>query len=1142
MAKRSTGLDEDSPHAKRRKLMGDPAPTQTDIEIHNPNDLRTLLAFEQDLGPHAKQKIQTFKAFLNAIKYGTESVDQLTKRAILLEFLQSGGPSNGRLKDYGVTGLLQSWHFAVQANSESFCSSIAACFALLLKAISSLLEFRDCGNTICRILLHDDQLKLLNHGLSASRHKEHLIDPCLRLLTEVVLFDGGRAAKIVYRQRETTFQRLDAFLSMRRFPQTESDANKGRPSVREIALRYLFANLRLQGRDAKSHLLNNTRIAHSLLQNIADDPARTVHEILTSLRRDILEDTGLSASSKTHFFNEWTLGHLAKLYDYDEVTRTRIDGSVKHAVHAYLTFLCCSPRHGILTTSCSADPIGTYAEAKFVSGNEDPSELSGTARSLKQRKSISAFLKTLRPYANILHGDLILECFRKVPSLVDDYFSGKTSFSFDPKLTATWVGYSRFLLATIQLPIPKMPRQISHEQNAPIKTLINGILPQPLTEKVLTRCLNQSSLLVTFLSVRLLNAAFDKFSKTIGMLLYEQQDECGRATEDSERLIQNLVAEFCSRCPEMKHIIGQFRRCPRDNITFSEAIARLLDLYYETIPLVALEEKLDISAALSLTLKDLDPLHRRHDYNRLKKLELDHLLEVAVRSPHMQWWHRPEESRLTPFTTLLKMHVCSATDHQTVQIPHILETIGRESGVFRSDCHFPALDILALSLRTAQDGDHWEVYDFLDNSLTRLTKKSVMYYELMSDLMAATTTGDSTVRSNIDLLLVALAEQWPHLTQSKPFFVISDVAAWLSAYMHLLEHTHSSPDILRVLREHLESAMTDPRCRAIFDRTLRQPLNPGLRSQLDAALQPRGDSTEDFWTGPMVTEAIKPSEALIPSTAPPERDDHPELYLWTREGAQDAIADGTIGDLSVCLCSQHEAIRKETLMNIHSFMSGLKACGFNERRQIYLLLGELAETAAVIVAEQPLPYFVGALAAALLSVLADPLHFMYTKASKFLNKGPQWDVAKLPSYWVAQVMLHEPTDNEGHYQEIQWLLNVLIDGLRTPVDMEIYRRSNILERLLSMSASPTLPNACFEKVVDLLFRCTYVDGSTTLITRCGLLSWVGSHLTWKEGHGRERLKVLAMRVYETSEKSRANNWSDDEFEAVVHNLQEYQSI
>ena len=58
---------------------------------------------------------------------------------------------------------------------------------------------------------------------------------------------------------------------------------------------------------------------------------------------------------------------------------------------------------------------------------------------------------------------------------------------------------------------------------------------------------------------------------------------------------------------------------------------------------------------------------------------------------------------------------------------------------------------------------------------------------------------------------------------------------------------------------------------------------------------------------------------------------------------------------------------------------------------------------------------------------------MYTKINKFLNKGPEWNVVKLPSYWVDRVMLHPPTDDDSHHEEVKWLLDVLIAGLRTSV-------------------------------------------------------------------------------------------------------------
>ena len=97
-----------------------------------------------------------------------------------------------------------------------------------------------------------------------------------------------------------------------------------------------------------------------------------------------------------------------------------------------------------------------------------------------------------------------------------------------------------------------------------------------------------------------------------------------------------------------------------------------------------------------------------------------------------------------------------------------------------------------------------------------------------------------------------------------------------------------------------------------------------------------------------------------------------------------------------------------------------------------LLLSELTESAKGNISADPLPYFAGIIAARSLLVLDKPLNFMYTKVNKFLNKSPEWNIAKLPSYWVGKILLAPPTDDDAHHREIAWLLDTLIDGLRIP--------------------------------------------------------------------------------------------------------------
>ena len=104
--------------------------------------------------------------------------------------------------------------------------------------------------------------------------------------------------------------------------------------------------------------------------------------------------------------------------------------------------------------------------------------------------------------------------------------------------------------------------------------------------------------------------------------------------------------------------------------------------------------------------------------------------------------------------------------------------------------------------------------------------------------------------------------------------------------------------------------------------------------------------------------------------------------------------------------------------------------------------------------------------------------------------------------------------------------------------MEIYRHSNILERLLSLCASPLFPETCSETVLDLLFRCTYVEGSTTLITRCAIVSWIVSRLTQKgtSKSGKARLRALASRLYETCDQDYVNNWSNGTLSSTLDAL------
>lgn len=99
--------------------------------------------------------------------------------------------------------------------------------------------------------------------------------------------------------------------------------------------------------------------------------------------------------------------------------------------------------------------------------------------------------------------------------------------------------------------------------------------------------------------------------------------------------------------------------------------------------------------------------------------------------------------------------------------------------------------------------------------------------------------------------------------------------------------------------------------------------------------------------------------------------------------------------------------------------------------------------------------------------------------------------------------------------------------------MDLYRRCNVIEQLLSIIASPAIPDACLEKIVDFVYRCTYVDGSSAIITRYGLISWLASR---SKGPSRERIGCLAERAYETSDQVRIDEWSHRTMKDLLDNF------
>lgn len=551
--------------------------------------------------------------------------------------------------------LIQTWSYAESNNHESLLTVVPAVLALFIKTVSGQLEFRDFGLALCKYLMQKDQLRLLNRGLTSSKAKEHLISPCIRLLTEIVSFDGGAVARLVYSKRDITFKRIEIFLTPSK-AQIEDVSDEGRRStLRRNAQRYVLANLRFQHVSAKGDIIEQHKVIRAFLEFVRKDSRDVVIDIIRALEKDIVNDSDLSRNSKSKFFNKWNLERLVTLYGYDRESEepNPENISVVDEIHKLVLKVCTTPELGVLLPETGWYPLGSDPETVITEddgsidlGLDSPVYVDKYRESVPVRNgTLSALVQVLRPESDTLQIELLLAIFRAAPELVADFFTKRTMFMSDPKPTPSWLGESAFLFSAVQLPVPancgwkdKVPAM-----PPPVSVVIENVLPRPLTQKILSRCLNQNTEVVTLFAVRILTVAFRKLQAVlkafsadhgVGQIFWSQASS-------------KLIAEFCRRCPSMKDVILLFKRTAKEDLQQQDAVAELLSMFYEVVPTIAFEENFDVSLVIVDILKHLEKHNLEAEDRELLLSQLQNVLKIAQRSASMRWWQQPGEFRLS---------------------------------------------------------------------------------------------------------------------------------------------------------------------------------------------------------------------------------------------------------------------------------------------------------------------------------------------------------------------------------------------------------------------------------------------------------------------------------------------------------------
>ncbi|KAH6676503.1 ribosome 60S biogenesis N-terminal-domain-containing protein [Halenospora varia] len=1128
MAKRMAedAVDGTQAYLKRQKISNVVAKPGPSTEIYSSKQLHQLLAFDQDT-TRAKHAIQSFKTFLETC-INPENENHARQTSILKDFLESQKPAKEEDTAILFPEVMQTWSFAAQSNDESLLSAVSAVLALLLKTLSSQLDLSNHGMKLCRTLLQRSQLDLMVKGLTANKGKDFVISPVLRLLRELSAFDGGALANQIFRARDQTLKGLARNLGLRYTGDGLEDLKK--PSVRTNALRFILSLIKFLPVDAKRELLNQRDIVLSLTRDIKDDPPFMVRDILETLKRHVLQDEALPRDAKTRIVNATSLARIALLYNYDQSDDgvTPSNKTVGSTAHEFLMMACTTHDLGVLNRQAGFYPRGVDpdnahdldAEDGLLDLGLDSIEwMDKFTEVVPVRNTIlSDFIQNLRPWSSNKQRELLIAIFAAAPELVAGYFFSKKTFAFDPKLTATWIGYSSLLFSSIQLPIPK---HLGHSDGyarlpPPPSIVLENILPQPLTQRVLRTCLLQPQGLIKFFAVRILCLAFIKLQRVLNMY----QEAASGSSSLWTQAAAVLRDQFCRRCPSIKDVIHAFRNMTSDELLQREAVTKLLVLYFEVIPSIALEAKFDVSGVLTQTLQSLEGSSLKPEERILRSMELENLFQFAYFSPGMRWFAKTEELPMSPFMSMLKFSADTSANAPLLRLNSVLDTIVQEHQILQTETTISALESFILRLRALEAATNaTAVFTFLDDCISRCAAKPIKYIFGLEEIQN-TEDESKPKKAPFSLLTLVIAEQWPFMVKSLDSQGLSDVAQFVAQYIAMCIKIKEDKKVLKiVLQKILENTPESSAAHGVLQSSRKLVDNVGVS-------EPRvknevGITQESKTNAPSASEKADITQTMSEDTTP-VIEDHKSLVKWTTKEVDEVVEGGHAAALILLLSSEHLSVRKEALTNISKFASKLKESTFEEKEQIWLLLCEVVETARKIVDEKPLITIITTFASHSIPVLVNPLHCLYPKINKFLSQGPSWEVDKIPLMY--KILDESPSVDDAYYTEINWLLTYILAGLRTAADMAVFRKRRVFEKLFSLWNSTYLGPGIRDKILRILFRASTIEGgSTTLITRFSTMTWLQAQVALGAG---TPLKVLMERILDSSDRQRVGRWSE----------------
>lgn len=367
------------------------------------------------------------------------------------------------------------------------------------------------------------------------------------------------------------------------------------------------------------------------------------------------------------------------------------------------------------------------------------------------------------------------------------------------------------------------------------------------------------------------------------------------------------------------------------------------------------------------------------------------------------------------FTSIFKVFVDAADKDSLQEIGNLLSMVLVENSVLQSSPN--SFSSLLSSFEKSEQLPNQLA--FFDNCICRLAKKPVHYQDLIGSMSAEA--------GSVSALFAAISEQWPFVIKSGDAATEYAVGSWIARALGKFKQAGEDTKVLESVRDSCMEATENKKVKSLLKKALKSAEEA---DDEDAATKKQSKPAREASQSLPGQEQKTDLEDIF-GALPTEGTTHNALQRWEKEDLEVSVEQGRIAELMLCLCSEHEEVRRQAFTNLSRFIMKLKDSKYVEWRSVYLLTGELLETVRQLGLKAPVPWIVGECASSCLSVLTNPMHKLYGKVNKFLQKAPYWEMEKIATYWVDKILLHEPELDDGYFEEINWLLDLFVKGLRT---------------------------------------------------------------------------------------------------------------